>query len=498
MDNFVIEPNDVVKVVVANPNPVAVTVAGATPVSVVMIRGPQGTAGAVSTVPGLPGIKGDNGTAATVSVGTVSTGNPGSAATVTNSGTSSAAVLNFSIPVGATGATGSAGATGGVGAKGDKGDTGDAATISVGTVTTGNAGTSATVTNAGTSNAAILNFAIPRGGGADIAAETAAATSKTSPADGDLFPLADSEAANALKKWSWANLKAAFKGYYDSVSATLTNKDLTSGNVFPTFNQNTTGNAATATALQTARTINGVSFNGTANITVADATKEPAITAGTTAQYYRGDKSFQTLNATAVGLGNVDNTSDATKNAATATLTNKTISASGVLVKDSANANLLGFGSVASGDSYIEIANNISGTAPRVSAVGTATNVPLSLGSKGTGNIFFRANNGPNSFVVISAASSGSVNYVQVNQVAAGSTPSIGVTGSSDTNTSLNIVSKGSGTVQANGNPVVTSVAVPATATSTGTAGQIAYDSAGYVYICTAANTWRRAAISAW
>jgi hypothetical protein len=35
---------------------------------------------------------------------------------------------------------------------------------------------------------------------------------------------------------------------------------------FPTLNQNTTGNAATATALQTARTIGGVSFNGTANI----------------------------------------------------------------------------------------------------------------------------------------------------------------------------------------------------------------------------------------
>ncbi len=31
-------------------------------------------------------------------------------------------------------------------------------------------------------------------------------------------------------------------------------------------NQNTTGNATTATRLQTARTINGVSFNGTANI----------------------------------------------------------------------------------------------------------------------------------------------------------------------------------------------------------------------------------------
>lgn len=37
---------------------------------------------------------------------------------------------------------------------------------------------------------------------------------------------------------------------------------------FPTFNQNTTGNAATATALETGRSINGVIFNGTVNITI--------------------------------------------------------------------------------------------------------------------------------------------------------------------------------------------------------------------------------------
>lgn len=37
------------------------------------------------------------------------------------------------------------------------------------------------------------------------------------------------------------------------------------------------------------------------------ALKEDAITAGTTAQYWRGDKTFQTLDKTAVGLGNVDN-----------------------------------------------------------------------------------------------------------------------------------------------------------------------------------------------
>ena len=50
-------------------------------------------------------------------------------------------------------------------------------------------------------------------------------------------------------------------------------------------------------------------------------TKEPTITAGTSAQYYRGDKSFQTLDKNAVSLSNVDNTSDANKPVSTATQT---------------------------------------------------------------------------------------------------------------------------------------------------------------------------------
>lgn len=49
--------------------------------------------------------------------------------------------------------------------------------------------------------------------------------------------------------------------------------------------------------------------------------KEDSITAGTTSQYYRGDKTFQTLDKSAVGLGNVDNTSDANKPISTATQT---------------------------------------------------------------------------------------------------------------------------------------------------------------------------------
>jgi len=49
--------------------------------------------------------------------------------------------------------------------------------------------------------------------------------------------------------------------------------------------------------------------------------KENTIVAGTTFQYYRGDKTFQTLDKVAVGLNNVDNTSDLNKPISTATQT---------------------------------------------------------------------------------------------------------------------------------------------------------------------------------
>jgi hypothetical protein len=39
---------------------------------------------------------------------------------------------------------------------------------------------------------------------------------------------------------------------------------------------------------------------------------------------------------------------------------------------------------------------------------------------------------------------------------------------------------------------------VPNSATASGTAGQLAYDDGGYLYVCTAANTWKRVALSSW
>jgi hypothetical protein len=135
-----------------------------------------------AAVSGLSG-----GGSSTITLGTVSTGNPGTSVSITNTGTATAPLFNFTIPrgdvgpqglkgdtgnTGATGATGPAGANGEPGPKGDTGLTGPAgtngtngaaATVAVGTVTTGAPGSSAIVTNAGTTSAAILNFTIPQG-----------------------------------------------------------------------------------------------------------------------------------------------------------------------------------------------------------------------------------------------------------------------------------------------------------------------------------------------
>lgn len=97
------------------------------------------------------------GPAGSVAIGTVTTGAPGSQASVTNSGTSSNAILNFTIPQGPAGANGTDGQDG------QDGQDGEAATITIGTTTTGAAGSSAYVSNSGDQQHAVLNFTIPRG-----------------------------------------------------------------------------------------------------------------------------------------------------------------------------------------------------------------------------------------------------------------------------------------------------------------------------------------------
>lgn len=129
---------------------------------------------------GAQGPPGPQGPAATINVGSTVTGAPGSAASVNNSGSSSAAVFNFVIPRGDAGLQGIQGPEGPPGADstvpgpqgppgadstvpGPQGDPGQAATVTAGTTSTGAPGSDAAVANSGTSSAAVLDFTIPAG-----------------------------------------------------------------------------------------------------------------------------------------------------------------------------------------------------------------------------------------------------------------------------------------------------------------------------------------------
>jgi hypothetical protein len=100
---------------------------------------------------GLKGEPGVTGNAATVAVGTTTTLEAGESATVSNSGSSSAATFNFGIPQGVKGEPGAGGSTG------------TSATVDAGTATALGSNEAPTVSNSGTTSAAVFDFGIPAG-----------------------------------------------------------------------------------------------------------------------------------------------------------------------------------------------------------------------------------------------------------------------------------------------------------------------------------------------
>lgn len=103
------------------------------------------------------GPQGPPGISATITAGNTTTSAPGTQAAVTQRGTSDAAIFDFAIPRGDVGANGADGAPGANGAPGA------AATLNVGTTATGAPGTQASVSASGTPQAQVFDFVIPRG-----------------------------------------------------------------------------------------------------------------------------------------------------------------------------------------------------------------------------------------------------------------------------------------------------------------------------------------------
>jgi hypothetical protein len=150
-----------------------------------------------------------------------------------------------------------------------------------------------------------------------------------------------------------------------------------------------TGKQDTLVSATNIKTINSTSVLGSGNIAV-----EPTITATTSADYYRGDKTFATLNKTAVGLGNVDNTSDANKPVSTATQTALDAKTNKLIVtnRQTASYTLV----IGDADKLVEInnasANNL--TVPLNSSVAFATGTQILLAQYGAGQTTIVATSG--------------------------------------------------------------------------------------------------------
>ena len=150
----------------------------------------------------------------------------------------------------------------------------------------------------------------------------------------------------------------------------------------PTLNQNTSGNAATATKLATARNIGGVSFDGTANInlpgvniagnqnTSGNASTATALANARTISGVSFDGTANiTLNNTNItnGAGYITSSGSISGNAATATKLATARNIGGVLFDGTANINLPGVNQ--SGN------QNTSGNAATATKLATARNI---------------------------------------------------------------------------------------------------------------------------
>jgi hypothetical protein len=145
----------------------------------------------------------------------------------------------------------------------------------------------------------------------------------------------------------------------------------------------------------------------------------------------------------------------------TQTLTNKTLTTPKMsyITDTNGNTSILLTAS-ASAVNFLQVVNSAAGSPVILQTNGSDTNIGFSFRPRGTGTFTFNTSGGAN----IAAFSQGTspVNYFYFTPGGTGVNPQLATVGT-DTNIGLNLVSKGTGTVQANGNPVLSSVtAVPA------------------------------------
>ena len=184
-----------------------------------------------------------------------------------------------------------------------------------------------------------------------------------------------------------------------------------------------------------------------------------------------------TVTKSDVGLGNVDNTSDATKNAATATLTNKTLTNPRVNTIYDTNGNKsLQLNATASAVNYLYVVNGATGNSISFRANGTDTNISIGMFSKGSGQVQLRSDT--NGFILAGDSVASGVNYVGLTNAATGTGPTITSTGT-DTDVHLNLTAKGAGNIQV---PTGTGIALYNTSDQTTNYERVRHYWSGNIY----------------
>lgn len=176
-----------------------------------------------------------------------------------------------------------------------------------------------------------------------------------------------------------------------------------------------------------------------------------------------------------VGLGNVDNTSDFTKNSASATLTNKDLTSGtntfptslvtltgtqtltnktltspkiGTSILDTNGNNLLLLTATSSAVNGLTLANAATGFAPTLSATGTDTNVTFWLRGKGSGSVVMADGSSQKGLEV--ATNGTAVNNLLITGRATGVAPTLDAAGS-DTDIDILVRPKGAGAIKTTG-----------------------------------------------
>jgi hypothetical protein len=261
------------------------------------------------SVSGGVGPTGTAGAAASVTVGTVTTGAPGSSASVVNVGSQSAAVLNFVLPAGATGAAGSTGPQGERGEQGIQGVAGIQGPAGA-TGATGPAGSNATATT----NASLLTS-----GTLDAARLPGSVVLTTDARLSDARqPLTHQHTASQISDFTSAVVAAAPPTTNASLltSGTIPDARISSAIARTADVSSAVAavvNAAPATLDTLAELASALGSDANFSTTVTNALAAKAPLASPT---FTGTVSG--ITAAMVGLGNVNNTSDASKPVSTA------------------------------------------------------------------------------------------------------------------------------------------------------------------------------------